>query len=176
MEIIIFINLLVGNIFLSTGISKIFNLIGFEEAMTQFTHFRNLKFNWFISRAIVLTEISCGGLLICSIFYKIAAIILMILLVIFSILILIQLNNKTNLTCHCGGVLGNEAIHIGIPIRNLILIIGLLFAVIAPEIPFVLQLWFELEYLKICMLTELLVLCLLSTYYFTLKMNALTKS
>ncbi|UNK20357.1 DoxX family membrane protein [Paenibacillus sp. N3/727] len=175
MELTLFINLFVGNIFLSTGFSKCFNLIVFEEAMTQFTNFRNPKFIWFISRAVVVMEISCGGLLICSIFYKVAAILLMVLLAIFSVLIVFHLNKKTNLTCHCGGALGNEAIHIGIPVRNLILIIGLLFAIIAPEIPFILQLWFEIEHLKIWLLTELLVLCLLVTYYFSLKLNALTR-
>ncbi|MGG3282554.1 MauE/DoxX family redox-associated membrane protein [Paenibacillus solani] len=176
MELTLFINLLVGHIFLSTGISKCFHLIEFEEGISQFTPLRHPKFIWFISRVIVAMEISCGGLLICSFYYKTAAILLMVLLAVFSILILFHLSKKTNLTCHCGGVLGNEVIHIGIPIRNLLMMAGLLFAIGAPEIPFVLQFLSQAEYLKVWLLAELLVLCLLGTYYFRLKLNALTES
>lgn len=175
MEFILFINLLVGNIFLSTGLSKCFSLTAFEEAISQFTNFHNPKIIGLISRAFVVLEILCGGLLVCSFLYKVAAILVIVMLIMFSMLIVCHLNKKTNLTCHCGGALGNEEINIGIPVRNLVLIIALLFTITAPEIPVILQLLIEIEYLKAWLITELLVLCLLATYYFSLKLNALTK-
>lgn len=175
MEFTLFINLLVGHIFLSTGISKCFHIRGFEEGISHFTPLRHPKFIWSISRVIVGMEITCGGLLICTFYYKTAAVLLMILLAVFSILIIFHLRKKTNLTCHCGGVLGNETIHMGIPIRNLMMMAGLLFILLAPEIPYILQLWSLVEYLKLWLLAEMLVLCLLVTYYFRLKLNALTE-
>ncbi|MBU5443068.1 hypothetical protein KQI79_13650 [Paenibacillus sp. MSJ-34] len=170
------IQLLVCTVFVSTGISKLFAMSSFEEAIVRFTSIRNALAVRILSATTVALEIGCAVLLLVPIVpYHIPEIVLMAMLLFFSILIAYHLFKKTKLTCHCGGLLGNEPIGVGIPIRNALLFIGLGWTIVAPASPSVVERLKHAEQWQMLALTELLVLCLLTAYYFIQKVNALMK-
>lgn len=132
---ILFIKLLVSTIFFSSGISKIINYNNFKNSVKQFSNkFSNIN-------NVLLLSFSSGGVIfleITSAIYffvsdsKFICIFLIFMLVVFSLMVIYKLKAKQKIYCNCGGFLGNYIISKEIPIRNFILVLGLLYVLFFP--------------------------------------------
>ncbi|WP_232695570.1 MauE/DoxX family redox-associated membrane protein [Brevibacillus daliensis] len=123
MNISLLFNLLILNIFVSSGISKIINLKEFLNTTSLFMSTKNKVIMLSISFSIIISEISLG---ICLLFPKyniISTTSLIILLLIFNIMVIKKLLKREKIKCNCGGFLGNEIISMKIPARNLLLML-----------------------------------------------------
>lgn len=121
---------LLFNIFMSAGLSKIINLDEFKKAIKNFINIKNNVFVELLSILIIFTEIFFSILLLSNKFLVLSSIILLFLLSLFNLLIYLNLRKRRNFFCNCGGLLGNKKISNKLLIRNLflsILIVLLMF-------------------------------------------------
>jgi uncharacterized membrane protein YphA (DoxX/SURF4 family) len=132
MDISLLINLLIFGIFISSGIHKIFHFTSFLSAIQVFSGIRNKTCQILLSSSIILIELLCSILILVPRYSFFASITFIVLLLIFNIVIIKHLKNKTYITCHCGGILGNEVINKMIPMRNFALMIALVYGSIYP--------------------------------------------
>lgn len=122
MDFSFLVQLTFAALFIGTSYSKISDWSGFQRTVQQMGRLKSKPVSYLIAGVLFLTELLCGLSLLFSAGVTLSIPILIALLLGFSLIVLVQLRNKVEITCHCGGVLGNEDIHYGIPIRNLILI------------------------------------------------------
>jgi uncharacterized membrane protein YphA (DoxX/SURF4 family) len=132
-DIALLINLLVFSIFISSGTSKIFNFQSFINAIHIFSGIRNTIYRILLSSFIILIELVCSILILVPRYSFFASIAFIVLLLIFNIVIIKHLKNKTYISCHCGGILGNEIINKKLPVRNFFLITALVYGLIYPS-------------------------------------------
>ncbi|OPA81302.1 hypothetical protein BVG16_03010 [Paenibacillus selenitireducens] len=174
MIVSLLIKQLIGLVFISTAYSKLRGMDVFENAILGFIGHHMKRMINVIARCIVGLEIICGAQLILSASYG-AEIIAIFLFILFSAVILFHLRRKTLTTCSCGGFLGNEMIHIRIPIRNGVMILGLVWVMITPQTPFLLQSIGEKSYWMTYIPLLFLALSILVTYYFYVKVNSILR-
>ena len=134
----LFIRLLLGILLLSVGVSKLSHLRQFQRGIQDY-HIvpslleKKLALTALLSLGIPLAEL-IAGLGLISGFWLVPAIMLTLaLFVVFSAAIILNLaRGRRDLSCHCGGVIGNHLISWWLVGRNGLLIIGLVLLLVTP--------------------------------------------
>jgi len=160
---ILFIKLLIATIFFSSGISKIINYNNFKNSVKQFSNINNILLLSISSGSVIFLEITSAIYLLFS-DSKFVCIFLILMLVVFSLIVIYKLRTKQKIYCNCGGFLGNYIISKEIPIRNFILVLGLLYVLFFPIYIY------KFNILEIILL-EIVVLFILCIYSFIKKAN-----
>ncbi|MEO8973319.1 MAG: MauE/DoxX family redox-associated membrane protein [Ktedonobacteraceae bacterium] len=138
MSVRLFLRLLLGVLLLSVGMSKFARLRQFQQGIQEYqvlpsTPQSKRAFSMVLATGIPLAELLAGlGLL--SGFWLVPAIVLAIaLFVVFCIAITINLvRGRRDLSCHCGGAIGNHLISWWLVGRNGLFIIGLVLLLATP--------------------------------------------
>ncbi len=134
----LFVRLLLGVLLLSVGVSKLAHPRQFQRGIQDY-HIvpglleKKLALTALLSFGIPLAEL-LAGLGLISGFWLVPAIVLALaLFVVFSSAITINLaRGRRDLSCHCGGVVGNHLISWWLVGRNGMLIIGLVLLLVTP--------------------------------------------
>ncbi|MCM3444138.1 MauE/DoxX family redox-associated membrane protein (plasmid) [Metabacillus halosaccharovorans] len=123
MDIIYITRIILGIVFLSTGIYKFKNV---NEHFLALKQYKLIPTKWIqvFGYTGMITEVVIGLVLIFGIFVEVAAITSILLLFVFSLVISINIiKGRDTINCGCGGVLGNHTISWAIVIRNCFLIL-----------------------------------------------------
>ncbi len=138
LSIRIFIRILIGFIFYSTSISKLIQLRSFRGNIQDYQLIpaaleSRLAASMVLAIAIPLAEILTGTGLIIGILLIQSVILALVLLAVFSCAVLINLlRGRRDLSCHCGGSLGDHPISWWLIGRNSLFLFGLLFLLVTP--------------------------------------------
>lgn len=138
----LFIRLLIGIILLSGATSKIIHLQRFQQGIQDYhllPSFIGAKSIISLSLAlcIVLAELGSGLGLILGIQLHFTIAVIQSLFALFcGALIMNLLRGRKDLSCHCGGVLGNHPISWKLVARNVAVIFSLLIILVTPSDPF----------------------------------------
>ncbi len=134
----LFVRLLLGVLLLSVGVSKLAHPRQFQQGIKDyqlFPHMLQAKSGFLISLAagIPVAEL-LAGLGLISGFWLVPAIVLALaLIVVFSVAIMLNLvRGRCDLSCHCGGAIGNHLISWWLVGRNGLLIVGLVLLLVTP--------------------------------------------
>lgn len=134
----LFLRLLLGVILLSVGVSKFAHLRQFQRGIQDYqvlpsTLASKNDFSMMLATGIPLAEL-LAGLGLISGFWLVPAIVLALaLFVVFCIAITINLvRGRHDLSCHCGGAIGNHLISWWLVGRNGLLIVGLVLLLVTP--------------------------------------------
>ncbi len=134
----LFVRLLLGVLLLSVGVGKLSHPRQFQQGIQDYHVVpslleKKLALTALLSLAIPLAEL-LAGLGLISGFWLIAAIVLALaLFVVFSVAIIINLAcGRRDLSCHCGGIVGNHLISWWLVGRNSLLIVGLVLLLFTP--------------------------------------------
>ena len=134
----LFLRLLLGVILLSVGVSKFAHLRQFQRGIQDYqvlpsTLASKNDFSMMLATGIPLAELLAGLGLISGFWLIPAALLAMALFVMFCIAIIINLaRGRRDLSCHCGGVVGNHLISWWLVGRNGLLILGLVLLLVTP--------------------------------------------
>jgi uncharacterized membrane protein YphA (DoxX/SURF4 family) len=123
LSIVLIIRTLIGVIFLSSGISKIPK---FEEHLIILKEYNIIpaKLIKIIGITGVMFEIFLGGMFLLGLFTKFAVFLSIILLTVYSIAISYNLlKGKKEISCGCGGILGNNSLSWFLVVRNFFLVL-----------------------------------------------------
>ncbi len=124
MEImVVFIRFLFSIMFLSSAISKLKKL-EYHRIIIQEYKILPPSLVKIFSRFDVLGELVIGTLFLLGLFHKTASALAILLLSIYSVAILVNLlRGNRNISCGCGGVVGNHKLSWWLVLRNLALIL-----------------------------------------------------
>ncbi|WP_225321743.1 MauE/DoxX family redox-associated membrane protein [Psychrobacillus sp. AK 1817] len=126
--------LIFAYIFLFSATSKMKDYKSHIELVTNYKIFPVI-FSKYLVNLFLLIELLASLMIILRVFTNYSVMALSILTVIYSIAIIINLaRGRKDLSCGCGGVLGDHYISYRLVIRNLIIIIGLFSSIILPKI------------------------------------------
>lgn len=134
----LFLRLLLGLILISVGISKLARPGDFQRGIRDYQIFSSaqeskLAISTILACCFPVAEILSGLGLITGLLLNPAILLGISLLIVFSAAITINLvRGRTDLSCHCGGAIGDHRISWWLVGRNGILIIGLLFLLVTP--------------------------------------------
>lgn len=134
----LFLRLLLGLILISVGISKLARPSNFQRGIRDYQIFSSaqeskLAISTILAYCFPVAEILSGLGLITGLLLNPAILLGIVLLIVFSAAITINLvRGRTDLSCHCGGAVGDHRISWWLVGRNGILIIGLLFLLVTP--------------------------------------------
>ncbi len=138
MAVRLFLRLLLGVLLLSVSMSKLAHLRHFQRAIEDYqivpsTLASKNDFSMVLALGIPLAEL-LAGLGLISGFWLVPAIVLaMVLFVVFCIAIIINLvRGRRDLSCHCGGAIGNHLISWWLVGRNGLLILSLVLLLVTP--------------------------------------------
>lgn len=118
----LFVELLIFNVFFSTGVSKLFRIKAFAEELKLMLDVKRIGLLFVIAFTVSILEIGAAVLIMMDQYHLFSAILLIPLLIIFNLIISTHLKKNSAIRCNCGGLLGNEQIHKGIIYRNFVLI------------------------------------------------------
>ncbi len=134
----LFVRLLLGVLLLSVGVGKLSHPRQFQQGMQDYHVVpslleKKLALTVILSFGIPLAELLAGIGLISGLWLVPAIVLAMALFVVFCIAITINLvRGRRDLSCHCGGVVGNHLISWWLVGRNGLLIIGLVLLLVTP--------------------------------------------
>jgi uncharacterized membrane protein YphA (DoxX/SURF4 family) len=135
----LFLRLLLGLILLSVGVSKFLHQRQFQQGIQEYKVLppvleARLALSAVLSYGIPLAELVAGLGLLSGLLLVPAALLALTLFLLFSGAILINLfRGRRDLSCHCGGALGDHHISWWLVGRNGLLIAALLFLLITPS-------------------------------------------
>jgi len=115
------VRILLGAIFLISGISKLLNLTAFASALRDFELLPESTIT-FSAIFIPSLESSVGSLLILGYFVKMASTITIILLIVFIAALIPQLAINNEIDCGCFGPLMHETVGTELLIRDLLML------------------------------------------------------
>ena len=121
-ELELFIRICMAIIFLSSSISK-YNTL--EKHIGIIENYKVLPPHWsrVLGKLDILVEFSIGTLLLLGLFQFLSGLIAGSLLLIYTVAIVINiLRGRTEISCGCGGVLGNHNLSWKLVIRNIALV------------------------------------------------------
>ncbi|KJB86038.1 hypothetical protein AZ66_21185 [Paenibacillus sp. E194] len=156
--------MLIVNIFVSTGVSKIFNFGPFIRAIKVMLNVSNNYIVYFLAISVITTEIGFSLLLLIGRNTAIPSIALISLLFIFNLMIVMHIRKKSEISCQCGGFLGNHILNKGIVARNFVLIASLFLTLIFPPSTNLLTLLDDIHQLVFFVYMEALSLIILFFY------------
>src|SRR5258706_282944 len=139
MYIRLFIRLLLGLILLSVSVSKLAHPVRFRRGIQDYQVFPSIlgskiAFPAIASFCIPLAEIAAGLGLISGFLLVSASVLTLVLFVLFSGAIIVNLmRGRYNLSCHCGGTLGDHSISWWLVGRNCLFIVSLLVLLATPS-------------------------------------------
>ncbi|MGW7762314.1 MauE/DoxX family redox-associated membrane protein [Bacillus velezensis] len=119
------LSIILANLFISTGISKISKFKEFKNTVVSFTRINNIMMSKLFSIIVIVLELILPVLLFIQSAATIAALGLMFLLIVFNILIISNIKRNNIIKCSCGGVLGSSLIGKSTILRNCLLILAL---------------------------------------------------
>ncbi|EMI9087093.1 hypothetical protein COD05_05225 [Bacillus cereus] len=134
-EIILILRILIGTLFLTSSISK---LLHFSKHVVIVGEYKILpkKFIKFFSRMEVSLALICSISLILGLLQLWVGAILLLLLIMYTIGIIVNLYRKrTNISCGCGGIVGDHNLSWTLVFRNIFLV-GLIIFLIKNETDF----------------------------------------
>lgn len=105
--ILLFFRLMVGGIFISAGLTKIFDPLGFAQDILSYKVFPQ-SFSFFIALILPWIEVICGILLISGLFLRASAILISSFLTAFLVLIVITILRGLDIDCGCFGSLSRK--------------------------------------------------------------------
>lgn len=133
----LFIRLLLGVILLSTGITKLVHLKQTQRGIQDYQLIPaslEAKLVPALAFLLPLVELVTGGGLISGLEITFSTFLSLCLLLIFTIAIIINLRRgRSDLSCHCAGILGNHTLSWWSVLRNSSFIISLLFLLVTPS-------------------------------------------
>lgn len=125
--------LIFAYIFLFSAISKIKDYENHIEVVKSYKILPD-TFAKYLVNLFLLIELLASLMIILRLFMNYSVIALSILTVIYSVAIIINLaRGRKDLSCGCGGVLGDHVISYKLVIRNLIILIGLFSSMTFPK-------------------------------------------
>ena len=134
----LFLRLLLGLICLSTSMSKFAHRRRLQQGIRDYqivppTLDTRFAFSRVLSFCIPLLEVGVGLGLISSYLFEAAVIIGGIVFIIFTFAIIINLfRGRTDLSCHCGGIIGNHIISWWLVGRNCVLVLCFILLLCTP--------------------------------------------
>lgn len=138
MTLRLFLRLLLGLILLSVGISKLTHPRHFQHSIQDYQllpRFLESRFalSSVLSFGIPVTELLAGLGLLSGLLLIPALLVSLCLFVIFSVAMFINLmRGRSDLSCHCNGLLGDHRISWWLIARNALLIVSLLILLLTP--------------------------------------------
>ncbi len=132
------IRLLLGLVLLSTGVGKLAHPRQFQQGMQDYHIMpsmleKKLALTTLLTFGIPLAELLAGIGLISGFWLTAAIVLALSLFVVFSIAITINLaRGRRDLSCHCGGIVGNHLISWWLVGRNSLLVVGLILLLVTP--------------------------------------------
>lgn len=141
------IRIIISVIFISSSITKIFNMTSHIAKVRQYKIIPNKVVKTF-SILETIIELIASILLIIGLYFKLSAFILIFLLVVYTIAISINLiRGNINFDCGCGGIVGNHQLSWKLVMRNLLL--GYLLYLIVVYNPYIATIdnasWFQIS-------------------------------
>ena len=143
----LFVRLLLGAIFLSTGVSKFAHPRRFQRGIQDYEVLpakleSKLALSRLLTFGIPIVELAVALSLLSGFLLVPASILGLVLLVVFSAAIASNLlRGRTDLSCHCGGSLGEHRISWGLVGRNGLLMVSLLVLLLTPSDIFTLEMF-----------------------------------
>jgi Methylamine utilisation protein MauE len=144
-DVRLFLRLFIGFLLLSVSVNKLKDLRQFRQGIRDYQVLpafieSSEKFLTPISLIIALGELIVGLTLITGIQLTFSVIFTQCLFFIFSGALSINLvRGRKDLSCHCGGALGNHFISWWLVVRNVSFILGLFILLLTPPDPFTLN-------------------------------------
>ncbi len=141
----LFFRILLGLILISVGISKFVHHARFRQGIKDYQILptwleSRFALSLLLSVCLPLAEIAASFALISGLLMVPAIILIMLLFVIFSTAIAINLfRGRRDLSCHCGGAIGNHQISWWLIARNGLFILFLLVLLGTPPNPFTVE-------------------------------------
>jgi uncharacterized membrane protein YphA (DoxX/SURF4 family) len=132
------VRLLLGILLLSVGISKLAHSRQFQRGIRDYQVVPHAlesqkAFSMALAIGIPLAELLAGLGLISGFWLVPAVVLAMALFIVFSVAVTINLaRGRRDLSCHCGGVVGNHLISWWLVGRNGLLIVGLVLLLVTP--------------------------------------------
>lgn len=134
----LFLRLLLGLILLSVGASKLARPSNFQRGIQDYQFLSpaldsRLALSTILAYGLPIAEILVGVGLISGLLLFPALVVAIILMLIFSVAMAINLvRGRTDLSCHCGGTIGDHRISWWLIGRNGLMILGFLFLLLTP--------------------------------------------
>jgi uncharacterized membrane protein YphA (DoxX/SURF4 family) len=134
----LFVRLLLGVLLLSVGVSKLAHLRQFERGIQDYQLFPRLvraksSFSLALAAGIPVAELLVGLGLLSGFWLVPATLLAMLLFITFCVALSINLvRGRHDLSCHCGGVIGDHLISWWLVGRNLALVACLLILLLTP--------------------------------------------
>ena len=128
----LFVRLLLGVLLLSVGVGKLAHPRQFQRGIQDYHIMssmleKKLALTTLLSFSIPLAELLASLGLISGFWLTTAIVLAMVLFIIFSVAIVLNLaRGRRDLSCHCGGVVGNHLISWWLVGRNGLLIVGII--------------------------------------------------
>ena len=138
----LFIRFIVGILLLSVALSKLLHRHDFRSAIQDYrlipaTLEKSLNLSELLSSTVPTLELLLGIALISGILLTPALLLSLLLFGVYTIALIINLRRgRSELSCGCGGILGNHRISWWMVGRNILLLAGLLLLLITPSVPF----------------------------------------
>lgn len=118
-DLILLFKFLLANIFISSGVSKIMN---FEKHIITIDNYKVLPQSLipFLSKFEITIELFVSVLLYLGLFQKMAIMLMIFMLVVYSLAISVNLlKGRDDISCGCNGVIGDHRISWWLVLRNL---------------------------------------------------------
>lgn len=134
----LFVRLLLGVLLLSVGGSKLAHPRQFQRGIQDYQLLPRVlqaksDFSLTLATAIAVAELLAGLGLLSGFWLVPAALLAMALFIVFCVAMSINLvRGRRDLSCHCGGVVGNHLISWWLVGRNSLLILGLVLLLVTP--------------------------------------------
>ena len=134
----LFVRLLLGILLLSVGVGKLSHPRQFQRGIQNYQVVpsmleKRLMLTTVLSVGIPLAELLAGLGLISGLWLVPAAVLAMGLFIVFCLAMSVNLvRGRRDLSCHCGGAIGNHLISWWLVGRNSLLIIGLVLLLVTP--------------------------------------------
>ncbi|HLY29872.1 MAG TPA: MauE/DoxX family redox-associated membrane protein [Ktedonobacterales bacterium] len=145
----VFIRLFLGLLLISTGVAKLPHLAEFTQSIQDYklippTIDARLHLTAIAARGISIVELLCGLGLIAGSWLGFIVSVSVLLLLVFSFALTFNLlRGRRDLSCHCGGMLGDHLISWWLVARNSLVVLALLMLVVTPGDPFTVKSFFQ---------------------------------
>ncbi|WP_226535519.1 MauE/DoxX family redox-associated membrane protein [Fictibacillus halophilus] len=125
-EFLLILRVIIGFIFLSSALHKIMNYRGHKAIVKNYKILPNDLISLFVFLEVI-SEFTFSIFFLIGLFTNYAAIGLAILLIAYSIAILMNIVRGNNeISCGCGGVIGEHKITYKLIVRNLLILLGVI--------------------------------------------------
>ncbi|TJY42665.1 DoxX family membrane protein [Cohnella pontilimi] len=122
----VIIRCILSYIFISSAITKLFNYDEHVRIVKNYklTPRKFIQFIGFILTVLILSEIFTGALFLINQWANLASFMCLGLLILYTLAIIANLlRNRVDISCGCGGILGNHNISWSLVVRNFVLVI-----------------------------------------------------